>query len=725
MASCSGGLEIYDAKTADNVTRFGVRVTLFNKANGKTEYSIWRRYRDFNLLDTKLRQMFRRDQLPVLPSKTLKKSFEDAFIERRRIRLQQYLDDIYGVSYLRNSPQLRAFLDITKQLIIPTQLLMSYPSNLTIPEHAIRSDYDFYPPILFLSRWYLLTASARRSSFGKKKRKRKRSALFSFKPKPQLMCGALQIWRLRDQTERSTFDNRSVRFSIPVDELKESSIIESPSGVPVVPTALQPVNTIPTEFHPCYMLFHSGRSQLFLGTALGQIHRYNITFGANGEPAQLIASGSLPSPYERKIIAMEIFDEILLVCTDASVSCFSLNDLTLIESLDVKRLVRTMFVYEDMLFLSYREKLNSQIDLRRLARVPLEWPLLVDGRQPNKLEMRTNRGRLRFRARRNVQRQFNPELVGRCCFDHHNRRLFCVKGRLVSIWNVEGDSVKLIKRWREPTKLMNEVTAVCYLDIYQTLCLGGNSGFLNFFNVDGECTFLYQVGLFPILSLRWVDCSAQLAVMTAHEVILLSLKFSLNRKHNKTTISIFDGVFLSMLRFSTVRGKMGLVRNSIDLGEILVDTASPEKPPPQPLKFGTGHKRSQTLKTGKTSTSNLQRGHMKTCSTIISRSAPSDWSLLDKYTDDIKTDGLAKPNVSNTSWITLDSSSEFSSRKFSPTCVYKGNFVSDGELYQGDDMIIDDDVKNSEDSWDNDADSFWNSPVRRQELDLEFKEARL
>jgi len=647
----SASVEIYDIITEKDVSRYCLRVSLEN-SSGKTVYSVTRRFREFLALDSSLRRMFRSDLIPELPPKTVFKRFEENFLQERKVGLQRYLNAIMKVPYLKNSPAIWTFLQInqnTEEPIAPTQILTSYPSNLLVePWRRARNSYDFFHAATSSHQDHFFSASADRSSFGRKKRfgfcsacipsyrgviqvwKQVDTAVFRRKMKElvdeQELKPNLSKWSTRKtSTNSSVWTPRTVNFKedldedswhrqpksagyvadkirtplIPTPNIRKSTysgLLENPLGsdsaltlltplksageekhslemlppkrhiAPLPkPVYLQPEDTMLTPYCPSCLCYHEDMSQLYVGTAKGAVHRYNLlgiekatsAMLGSGESTslRLVASGTLPSPHESVVNAMEIYQDCIFVAgSGLVVSCLSINDFTILSYFKVSSAVRTINVHNGHIFLSFKQ--DKDIDIGgKLANLPILVPDLTDDLKEEDKPVVKKRIVRRAQSSDNMS---SPTMVGHMCINSHSKRLFCADKREVSVWILEASSAHLTNKWTDPTGLIKEITSICVLPEYKAVCLGGDTGYINFFSEDGKCICAYQAATEPIRYLQWVEKTLQLAAMAAHSMSWLSVppvlfNYHFLPRHQQEltyTSGFFDNVIPSKLKFT-------------------------------------------------------------------------------------------------------------------------------------------------------------------------------
>jgi len=649
----SASVEIYDIITEKDVSRYCLRVSL-ESSSGKSVYNLTRRFREFIALDSSLRKMFRSDIIPTLPPKTIFKRFEENFLQERKVSLQRYLDAIMKVPYLQNSPAMWNFLQInqnTEQPIAPTQILTSYPSNLQVePWRTARSSYDFFHAATSSHQDHFFSASADRSSFGRKNRfgfctsciptyrgviqvwKQVDTAVFRRKIKelvdePELKPN-LSKWSTRKtSTNSSVWTPRTVNYKedldedswprqaksagyiadkiktplIPSQNIRKatsngySGLLENPLGSDSLtpplalrsageekyslemlppkrhiaplpkPVYLQPEDTMLTSYYPSCLCYHEDMSQLYVGSAEGAVHRYNllgiekVTRAMIGREEssslRLVASGTLPSPHESVVNAMEIYQDCIFVAgSGLVVSCLSINDFTILTYFKVSSPVRTINVHNGHIFLSFKQ--DKDIDIgSKLANLPVLVPDLIDDLKEEEKPVVKKRLVRRATSSDNLS---SPTMVGHMCINSHSKRLFCADKRVVSVWILEASCARLTNKWKDPTGLIKEITSICVLPEYKAVCLGGDTGYINFFTEDGKCICTYQAATEPIRYLQWVEKTLQIAAMAAHSMSWLSVppvlfNYHFLPRHQQEltyTSGFFDNVIPSKLMYT-------------------------------------------------------------------------------------------------------------------------------------------------------------------------------
>jgi len=374
---------------------------------------------------------------------------------------------------------------------------------------------------------------------------------------------------------------------------EQSKLTPSPKAPTLPrPKRLKSIDTLPTPYHPSCLAYYAPARQLFVGTARGDIHRYNVP-----KDLRLVASGALPSPHQRAIREMHIEGHILFVtCDGLLLSCLNLHNLTVIDTQDMEVPVRSIAIHEETIFLAYRknftprkfqkqylapDKKGSRKSRRVKSLVPVlsksEFltPDLVDESKGDSGSCEDPKNAIRRRAR-NESRPFLPVMVGHMALDARGGRVFCCAGLAIKVWSIEPDKTKFLRTWKDPTNTIKEITSAVFIPEYRTLCVGGDSGYVNFFDMDGYCTFTYKAFTHPdpVLRLSWMADSLQMAVMTEERVVFLSIPpvlFNYRPKHirEQTTVNLpFFDTIRSKLKFGPDRS---LLRNmseglSIDMG---------------------------------------------------------------------------------------------------------------------------------------------------------------
>jgi len=106
--------------------------------------TVKRRYRDFEWLETLLRQKYQGLGVPLLPPKQLIKWIDKAFLEERRAEMQKFLEILTKHPQLKNSPELNFFLTC------PDQTFKDQKQNMEEPTQTFQFENyeDAYDQIL-------------------------------------------------------------------------------------------------------------------------------------------------------------------------------------------------------------------------------------------------------------------------------------------------------------------------------------------------------------------------------------------------------------------------------------------------------------------------------------------------------------------------------------------------------------------------------------------------
>lgn len=81
---------------------FSSSYTLFTIKTSPFGWTVKRRFGDFQFLRNNIQKLFPGKVIPPIPSKK-KKSFENEFIKKRRIFLEEYLNQLLMIEEVKNS----------------------------------------------------------------------------------------------------------------------------------------------------------------------------------------------------------------------------------------------------------------------------------------------------------------------------------------------------------------------------------------------------------------------------------------------------------------------------------------------------------------------------------------------------------------------------------------------------------------------------------------------